>query len=74
IGGIFGITYRRTNWFSRTALLIHALEMNEGGLSPVEDRILQEITAASCRKSKFIVISSSVPLSDSDTLNRIQQK
>ncbi|KHN53877.1 hypothetical protein OI69_05465 [Pectobacterium fontis] len=62
------------NWFSNTTLLIHALEMNEGGLSPVEERILQEITVMSCRKSKLIVISSTVPLSDSDALKRIQQQ
>ncbi|MBA0168192.1 hypothetical protein H0247_12445 [Pectobacterium sp. CFBP8739] len=62
------------NWFSSTTLLIHALEMNEGGLSPVEERILQEITVMSYRKSRLIVISSAVPLSDSDALKRIQQK
>ncbi|WP_258876129.1 YjaA family stress response protein, partial [Pectobacterium aroidearum] len=62
------------SWFRSTTLLIHALEMNEGGLSPVEDRILQEITVMSCRKSRLIVISSAVPLSDSDALKRIQQK
>lgn len=62
------------NWFRSTTLLIHALEMNEGGLSPVEERILQEITVMSCRKSRLIVISDAVPLSDSDALKRIQQK
>ncbi|MEQ9746368.1 YjaA family stress response protein, partial [Pectobacterium actinidiae] len=62
------------NWFSSTTLLIHALEMNEGGLSPVEERILQEITIMNCRKSRLIVISSAVPLSDSDALERIQQR
>ncbi|MEH2922584.1 YjaA family stress response protein, partial [Samsonia erythrinae] len=62
------------NWFSSTTLLIHALEMNEGGLSPVEKRILQEITMMSCRKHRVIVISGAVPLSDSDALKRIQQK
>jgi len=53
----------RTLWHSlpgmgRLAILSHALEMNEGGLSPVEERAILEMTyggaAGKCREPRVI--------------------
>ncbi|ROP60286.1 hypothetical protein EDF81_3130 [Enterobacter sp. BIGb0383] len=61
-----------TPFFGRKqfGILAHALEMNEGGLSQVEERaILEVIFGASGGRAKYPqVISSQSPLSDSEVL------
>ncbi|MBP1035245.1 MULTISPECIES: YjaA family stress response protein [Serratia] len=54
----------------RHDIVIHAMEMLEGGVSQVEQRILQEITVASFPKGYHSVYADPHPLSD-DTVKRI---
>ncbi|MDX5630313.1 MULTISPECIES: YjaA family stress response protein [unclassified Brenneria] len=66
----------KRSWFKfgRDTLIIHALEMNEGGLSPVEERVLQEITVASSPKAYLMVIDSPRVLADSEVIERAKEK
>lgn len=61
-----------TQFFGRKrfGILAHALEMNEGGLSQVEERaILEVIFGAAGGRAKYPqVVSSKSPLSDSEVL------
>lgn len=50
--------------------MTHAMEMLEGGVSQVEQRILQEITVASFPKGYHSVYADPLPLCD-DTVKRI---
>lgn len=54
----------------RHDIVIHAMEMLEGGVSQVEQRILQEITVAGFPKGYHSVYADPHPLSD-DTVKRI---
>ncbi|HBE9080937.1 MULTISPECIES: YjaA family stress response protein [Serratia] len=54
----------------RHDIVIHAMEMLEGGVSQVEQRILQEITVASFPKGYHSVYADPHPLSD-DRVKRI---
>lgn len=54
----------------RHDIVIHGMEMLEGGVSQVEQRILQEITVASFPKGYHSVYADPHPLSD-DTVKRI---
>ncbi|WP_204266839.1 YjaA family stress response protein, partial [Citrobacter youngae] len=58
--------WRQLFWRNSFGLLAHALEMNEGGLSQVEERAILEVTfgAADGRAKYPQVISGKVPLSD----------
>ncbi|MCG8157725.1 hypothetical protein JMY81_12665 [Brenneria goodwinii] len=66
----------KRSWFKfgRDILIIHALEMNEGGLSPVEERVLQEITVASSLKAHLIVIDGPRILTDSEVIEQAKEK
>ncbi|GKX41367.1 hypothetical protein SOASR015_04010 [Pectobacterium carotovorum subsp. carotovorum] len=55
-------------------LIIHALEMNEGGLSQVEERILQEIAVAASPRARLIVIESSQTLVDAELIELARKK
>lgn len=70
----------RTLWhslpgFGRLAILSHALEMNEGGLSPVEERAILEMAFGAargkCREPK--VIAGPTPLSDRQVMAALGQ-
>jgi len=51
--------------FNRPSLLVHALDMFEGGLSQIEDRVLKEITARTAfRNSGLVVYAGERTLSD----------
>ena len=60
----------------RLTILSHALEMNEGGLSPVEERALLEMTFGAsrgrCRDPK--VIADQTPLNDDQVLVALARK
>ncbi|WP_342322686.1 YjaA family stress response protein [Kosakonia sp. BYX6] len=57
------------------AILSHALEMNEGGLSPVEERAILEMTYGASRGRCRIpqVVASQAPLSDQQVLAALNQ-
>lgn len=59
----------------KLAILTHALEMNEGGLSAVEERAIMEMTfgAARGRCRAPYVIANPAPLSDPQILEVLQQ-
>ncbi|WP_263753513.1 YjaA family stress response protein [Kosakonia cowanii] len=59
----------------KLAILAHALEMNEGGLSAVEERAIMEMTfgAAYGRCRAPYVIANPAPLSDPQVLDALQQ-
>ena len=59
----------------KLAILTHALEMNEGGLSAVEERAIMEMTfgAAHGRCRAPYVIANPAPLSDPQILEVLQQ-
>ncbi|MDF7761671.1 YjaA family stress response protein [Kosakonia cowanii] len=58
----------------KLAILAHALEMNEGGLSAVEERAIMEMTfgAAHGRCRAPYVIATPTPLSDPQVLDALQ--
>lgn len=60
----------------RFDIVISALEMNEGGLSPVEERILQEVIAGATRmKYRQIKIhAQTAPLTDSAVLTMLEKE
>ena len=60
----------------RFDIVISALEMNEGGLSPVEERILQEVVAGATRMRyrRLITHAQSTPLSDDAVMALIAQR
>ncbi|WP_058912386.1 YjaA family stress response protein [Entomohabitans teleogrylli] len=63
----------RLSWLSgRADVVVHALEMNEGGLSQVEDRVLQEITVASFGMARVLVIDDPDVLTDLQVTQRIK--
>ncbi|WP_405077975.1 YjaA family stress response protein [Pectobacterium versatile] len=66
----------KRSWFkfSQDVLIIHALEMNEGGLSQVEERILQEIAVAVSPRARLIVIESSQALVDAELIELARKK
>ncbi|MDD7998535.1 hypothetical protein UYSO10_0234 [Kosakonia radicincitans] len=59
----------------RLKILAHALEMNEGGLSPVEERAILELTFVAAQRKCHApqVIASQVPLSDQQVLAVLSQ-
>jgi len=60
--------------FYRPGLLVHALEINQGGLSAVETRTLMELTARLAFKNcGLVVISSESVLSDSEVKKVFEQ-
>jgi len=69
-------TWRNTLLRKRSDIVISALEMNEGGLSQVEERILQEVVAGSIRmKYRRLKIHAQItPLSDAAVLAMIESK
>ena len=75
---LFDLTRRflKRKWFrfKQDTLIIHALEMNEGGLSAVEVRVLQEITAVSAPKADLIVLDGSRVLNDSEVIEKAKEK
>ncbi len=60
----------------RFDIVISALEMNEGGLSQVEERILQEVVsgATMMRYRQLKLHAQSTPLTDSAILAMLEQK
>ncbi|MCL6361647.1 hypothetical protein EXT49_16650 [Pectobacterium polaris] len=66
----------KRSWFKfgQDMLIIHALEMNEGGLSQVEERILQEIAVAASPKARLIVIERSQTLVDAEVIELARKK
>ncbi|GKW05087.1 hypothetical protein EO763_19940 [Pectobacterium odoriferum] len=66
----------KRSWFKfgQDMLIIHALEMNEGGLSQVEERILQEIAVAASPRARLIVIESSQTLVDAELIELARKK
>ncbi|WP_248465842.1 YjaA family stress response protein [Pectobacterium versatile] len=66
----------KRSWFKfgQDVLIIHALEMNEGGLSQVEERILQEIAVAVSPRARLIVIESSQALVDAELIELARKK
>ncbi|AVT60509.1 YjaA family stress response protein [Pectobacterium versatile] len=66
----------KRSWFKfgQDVLIIHALEMNEGGLSQVEERILQEIAVAASPRARLIVIESSQALVDAELIELTRKK
>ncbi|QQK70821.1 YjaA family stress response protein [Pectobacterium versatile] len=66
----------KRSWFKfgQDVLIIHALEMNEGGLSQVEERILQEIAVAASPRARLIVIESSQTLVDAELIELARKK
>ncbi|ASN83932.1 hypothetical protein F9U42_14915 [Pectobacterium versatile] len=66
----------KRSWFKfgQDVLIIHALEMNEGGLSQVEERILQEIAVAASPRARLIVIESSQALVDAELIELARKK
>ncbi|GKW31874.1 hypothetical protein [Pectobacterium versatile] len=66
----------KRSWFEfgQDVLIIHALEMNEGGLSQVEERILQEIAVAASPRARLIVIESSQALVDAELIELARKK
>ncbi|MCL6334019.1 YjaA family stress response protein [Pectobacterium carotovorum] len=66
----------KRSWFKfgQDVLIIHALEMNEGGLSQVEERILQEIAVAVSPRARLIVIESSQALVDAELIELTRKK
>ncbi|AIU89891.1 YjaA family stress response protein [Pectobacterium odoriferum] len=66
----------KRSWFKfgQDVLIIHALEMNEGGLSQVEERILQEIAVAASPRARLIVIESSQTLVDAELIELTRKK
>ncbi|MBQ4773745.1 hypothetical protein F9U44_19775 [Pectobacterium versatile] len=66
----------KRSWFKfgQDVLIIHALEMNEGGLSQVEERILQEIAVAASPRARLIVIESSQTLVDAELIEMARKK
>ncbi|MCG8707665.1 hypothetical protein JHU04_000859 [Brenneria sp. 4F2] len=75
---LFDLTRRflKRKWFrfKQDTLIIHALEMNEGGLSVVEVRVLQEITAVSAPKADLIVLDDPRVLNDSEVIDKAKEK
>lgn len=69
-------TWRNTLFRKRSDIVISALEMNEGGLSQVEERILQEVVAGSIRmKYRRLKIHAQItPLSDAAVVAMIESK
>ncbi|MFE4113415.1 YjaA family stress response protein [Kosakonia sp. YIM B13611] len=70
----------RSFWYAlpgmgRLAILAHAMEMNEGGLSPIEERAILEMTFGAsqgrCRYPQ--VVASQTPLSDQQVLAALSQ-
>ena len=71
----------RSTWHSflpakRMDIVVSALEMNEGGLSQVEERILHEVVAGATlmKYRQFHIHAQSVVLSDSAVLAMFKQK
>ena len=73
---------RPRSWFrkllrtDRFDIVISALEMNEDGLSQVEDRILQEVVAGATRMRyrRLITHAQSTPLSDDAVMALIAER
>ncbi|MDC0728807.1 YjaA family stress response protein [Phytobacter diazotrophicus] len=73
---------RPRSWFrkllrtDRFDIVISALEMNEGGLSQVEERILQEVVAGATRMRYRCLIThaQSTPLSDDAVMALIAER
>lgn len=71
----------RSTWHSflpakRMDIVVSALEMNEGGLSQVEERILHEVVAGATlmKYRQFHIHAQSVVLSDSAVMAMFKQK
>lgn len=71
----------RSTWHSflpakRMDIVVSALEMNEGGLSQVEERILHEVVAGATlmKYRQFHIHAQSVVLSDSAVMAMLKQK
>ncbi|ECG8591883.1 hypothetical protein FNI11_19420 [Salmonella enterica subsp. salamae] len=73
---IFPQTWRNTLFRKRSDIVISALEINEGGLSQVEERILQEVVAGAIRMKyrRLKIHAQSTPLSDAAALTMIESK
>lgn len=57
-----------------THIVVHAQEMLEGGLCPVEQRVLQEIVVQSFRKAHSTVYADPQPLDDATVKRIIRMK
>ncbi|WP_409311198.1 YjaA family stress response protein [Pectobacterium sp. B1J-3] len=64
---------RRWFKFGQDVLVIHALEMNEGGLSQVEERIIQEITVSTSPRARLVVIANDRVLADSEVIEQAKK-
>ncbi|RRD49371.1 hypothetical protein EIA08_33775, partial [Escherichia coli] len=71
----------RSTWHSflpakRMDIVVSALEMNEGGLSQVEERILHEVVAGATlmKYRQFHIHAQSAVLSDSEVMAMLKQK
>ncbi|QKN43330.1 hypothetical protein HHJ34_23930 [Escherichia coli] len=75
------LLHPRSTWHSflpakRMDIVVSALEMNEGGLSEVEERILHEVVAGATlmKYRQFHIHAQSVVLSDSAVMAMLKQK
>lgn len=60
----------------QTRIVVQAMEMNEGGLSPVEDRAIMEMTLFALRKKcRFLLVfDGNIPLKDHEVLTKMTTK
>ncbi|MDC9821922.1 YjaA family stress response protein [Pectobacterium polonicum] len=65
----------KRSWFKfgQDVLVIHALEMNEGGLSQVEQRILQEITVSTSPRARLVMIENARVLTDEEVIEQARK-
>ncbi|KFF61234.1 hypothetical protein IV99_21725 [Pectobacterium brasiliense] len=60
--------------FGRDILVVHALEMNEGGLSQVEERVLLEVSFGASRNAHVIIVGHGRGLTDSEVIEQAKKK
>ncbi|MFJ5367046.1 YjaA family stress response protein [Pectobacterium punjabense] len=65
----------KRSWFKfgQDVFVIHALEMNEGGLSQVEQRILQEITVSTSPRARLVMIENARVLADAEVIEQARK-